>query len=143
MRILLLSVMMLAATLLIVGCQTPSPSPDLLPLTGTKWLLTELNGKPLAATAGLTTPTLTLDAAAKRASGVSGINRYSGGYELVDAKLKFGMFMGTRMAGPPAAMAVESEFLQAMSGVTEWKIEGRQLQLLGGGKVLLRFAPAP
>jgi heat shock protein HslJ len=143
MKILLLSVVMLAATLLIVGCQTPAPSPDLLPLTGTPWMLTELNGKALTATDGLTTPTLTLDAAAKRASGVSGINRYSGGYELVEAKLKFGMFMGTRMAGPPAAMAVESEYLQTMSAVTEWKIQGRELQLLGDGKVLLRFAPAP
>lgn len=130
--------------MLLPACKTSAelsaPAPS---LTNTAWTLTDLNGSPLVATEGLTTPTLTFDAASKRVSGTSGINRYGGGYELQGAQLKFGPLMGTRMAGPSGAMAVESAYLGALAKVDAWRIRKATLELLAGETVLLRFSAKP
>jgi 5'-nucleotidase len=108
-------------------------------LKGTAWTLIELEGVAVTVTPGRAVPTLTLDAAAPRASGHSGINRYFGSYELDGAALRFGPMAGTRMAGPPEAMTAESAYLKALSAVTSWRVEGRLLELRGAVGVLLRF----
>jgi len=129
-----------AVLLVISGCQTPaSRSTAAVPLAGTKWVLTELNGKPFVATETLRAPTLKLDAATKQAAGISGINRFAGGYELDGTKLKFGVFLGTRMAGPPEAMASEETFLGALQRVSSWKASGNMLELRDGETTLLKF----
>jgi len=131
------------AAMLLAACRTSPSSTPAPPLTDTEWRLIELDGKPVAKAEGLKPPTLTLAAESKRAAGFSGINRYSGSYELDGNTLKFGMFMSTRMAGPPEAMVVEDTFLKAMAQVKTWKIQGGKLSLLGGSGVLLRFEPSP
>jgi len=122
------------------GCHTPGPSSvSSVPLVGTEWVLTELNGQSIVLGEGLRLPTLKLEAAKKQASGTSGINRYAGAYELNGASLKFGMLMGTRMAGPPAAMATEDAFLAAMREVNSWSIHDQILELSNVGKTQLKF----
>jgi heat shock protein HslJ len=144
MKLPCIIVALLLLAILMPGCKTPAEPPaPALSLTNTAWTLTDLNGAPLAATDGLTTPTLTLDAASKRASGTSGINRFSGAFELQGAQLKFGPLMGTRMAGPPKAMATESAYLAALAKVDAWRIHEAKLELLGSETVLLRFTAEP
>jgi len=124
----------------LLGCRNTHIGASALPLTGTQWSLMELNGSSPAESEGLRTPTLLLGAEEKRASGTSGINRYSGSFDVDGARLKFGMFMGTRMVGPPAAMGVEDAFLKALGQVDSWKITAEQLELSSGETVLLRFS---
>ena len=111
---------------------------------GVTWTLTELNGKPFAAPAeGRGAPTLQFDAEKKSASGFSGVNRFFGGYTKDGDKLKFGALAGTRMAGPPEAMAAESAFLAMLASVTGWQIADGALALLSEGKVVARFSSRP
>ena len=120
-----------------------------LPLTaadleGPVWKLTELSGKAFAAPAGgRGAPTLQFDPAKKSANGLSGVNRYFGGYEKDGDKLKFGALAGTKMAGSPEAMQVESSFLTMLASVTQWQLADGALALLSEGKVVARFAARP
>lgn len=140
MKIILLLTWTLGGFLLLCGCHTASQSSNsTLPLVGTEWVLTELTGKPFVLSEGLTTPTFKLDATRLQASGTSGLNRFAGAYELNGNSLKFGPLMGTRRAGPPAAMAAEDAFLAALRQVNGWTITRNQLALTAQGKTLLLF----
>lgn len=111
---------------------------------GTEWILREMHGKPVAPSGERGLPTFRLDAAKRQASGFSGVNRFFGGYERTGDKLKFGALAGTMMAGPPAEMAVETAYHDALGKVSQWRISKGALELLQGEKVLLRFtAGAP
>jgi heat shock protein HslJ len=126
------------AVALMAGCKTSANAPA-APLEGTEWTLIELNGQPLTTVQNLLVPTLKLDAATKRASGTSGINRFGGSYGLTGANLKFGTLVGTRMGGPPEAMSRESAFLETMRQVSSWRITGKTLELKNGDTILLKF----
>ena len=130
------------AVALFVGCGTTlksSAAEPAKPLVGTVWTLAEMDGKALTVIEGLRPPTLQLDSATKRASGVSGINRYFGSYESSGATLKFGPIGGTKMGGPRPAMAVESAFVKALASVTSFNIVSNRLELKAGDKTVLRF----
>jgi heat shock protein HslJ len=127
-----------AVLLLMTGCQTAAQTSN-VPLEGTDWILAELNGQPIVFGQNQRTSTLKLDPATKRASGMSGVNRFSAPYELNGSKLKFGNTMGTRMAGPPEAMARETAFLTSLPQVSSWKIIGNTLELANGARTLLKF----
>src|SRR5207302_4495540 len=91
-----------------------APTPDNPSLETVEWTLIELNGSPVPAAAAeghRDPPTLRFSPEKKQASGFSGVNRFFGPYEHEGEKLKFGALAGTRMAGPPEAMALEQEFL--------------------------------
>lgn len=144
MKTMLIAMLVPVILLGFSGCQTSAHRPDAaVPLAGTEWVLTELNGKPFVASEGLLAPTLKLDAATKRANGTSGINRYAGPCELDGSAIKFGVLMGTRMAGPPEAMAIEDAFLAALREVSAWKITGQMLELSDGVNTVARFKAGP
>jgi heat shock protein HslJ len=139
----LLVILLISAAALLAGCQANGqPAGPATPLAGTEWTLVELNGQPFKAIEGLRTPTLALDQTTHRAAGSSGINRYSGSFELDGAHLKFGAMAGTRMAGPKAAMNYETDFLNAMSSVTAWRIDGSSLVLMNDTLPVARFTSA-
>jgi heat shock protein HslJ len=141
MKIIVLVLTLGAAALLVGGCASSSaPKPaSALPLAGTSWRLVELEGKPVPATEGLRTPTLQLDSASRRATGTSGINRYTAGYEVSGSAMKFATGASTRMAGPAAAMAVEDTYLKALGSVSSWSVVGNQLELKSADRTVLRF----
>jgi heat shock protein HslJ len=127
---------------LLMGCATATKlaaAEPSKPLAGTEWRLIEIQGKTVALTDVLRPPTLQFDSAAKRASGISGVNRFSGSYESSGAALKFGPLVGTKIGGPPAAMAIERAFLNSLAGVSSWNITSNRLELKAGDKVVLRF----
>jgi heat shock protein HslJ len=92
---------------------------------------------------GARAPTLVLDAEQSQASGFSGVNTYSGAYDLVGERLSFGALATTRMGGPPELMALEQTFLAALGGVDGWRMRDGALELLAGEDAVLRLAAAP
>jgi len=75
-------------------------------------------------------------------SGSSGVNRYTTRADLeqiASGRLSLGPTAGTRMAGPPAAMEVESGFLERLGAVTRYSIEGERLVLHAGDDPALAF----
>ena len=120
----------------LTGCRSVPPPAVTWTLTGTVWMLVELDGEVVAEQS---LPTLQLDAAATRASGFSGVNRFSGTYVLAGTSLSFGSLVATKMAGPPEKMKLEEMYLRALSTVNAWKINGPTLSLMAGDKVVARF----
>lgn len=110
-------------------------------LENAEWRLRTLHGRPVSPDA----PTLHFDAANKRASGFAGVNRYFGSYESgAGGKLSFGALGSTRMAGPPAAMKLEAEFLAMLGSADGMRLasDGRTLDLLKNGAVVAHFEAA-
>ncbi len=128
----------IALCLFVAGCVSSADQPSVSPID-TEWTLAELNGTAVNPGPNVRVPTLKLESATKRVSGNSGVNRYSGGYEMEGPKLKFGSTMGTRMAGPPEAMALEKDFLAALEKVAAWRATQAELQLTDGKTVLMKF----
>lgn len=76
-----------------------------------------------------------------RAAGSGGCNRFTGGYTLDGASLRFGALAATQMACAPAVMDQERRFFAAMAEVRGWRIEQRRLLLTdAAGGVLLRLS---
>lgn len=103
--------------------------PDML--LGTQWRLTQLNGQPLDSSQLNEPPTLFLDAAMVIASGSTSCNRFNGKYELGEGTLSFGPLVTTKRAC--RNMEVEGEYLEALSEVAEFQMDGEMLLLMGGG----------
>lgn len=78
-----------------------------------------------------------------RAFGSGGCNRFTGGYELDGAALRFGRMASTQMACAPAAMDQERRFHEALEAVRGWRMEGTVLHLTdAAGASLLRLTRA-
>jgi heat shock protein HslJ len=135
---LLLAVVTTAA--FVTSCAGPERPSLTWSLTGTVWKLVELNGEPVGANK---LPSLTLDAATGKVTGLAGVNRFNGSFKQQDAALTFGPLLTTRMAGPEDAMKLEGEFLAALSRVTTWKADGLMLSLLADKTEVARFQGLP
>lgn len=72
--------------------------------------------------------------------GSTGVNRYFGSYESPAAgSLRFGQMGSTRMAGEPAAMQRETDFVNTMERVRGYTVEGNTLNLNDGTATILVF----
>jgi len=126
---------------LVTGCNSTPDRPTLTwPLTGTTWKLVELNREPVGANK---LPSLTLDAATGRVTGMAGVNRFSGSFTFQDPALSFGPLAVTRMAGPESDMKLEADFIAALGRVTAWKADGLMMSLLAGETEVARFQGLP
>jgi putative lipoprotein len=130
----------LTAAAFATSCAAPERPSLTWSLTGTVWKLVELNGHPVGENK---LPSLTLDAATGKVSGMAGVNRFNGEFKQQGTAVTFGPLITTRMAGPESAMKVESEFLAALSKVTAWKADGLMLSLLAGDTEAARFQGLP
>lgn len=128
------------------ACAAPpagSPAAEAPALGGADWRLVELDGQPLASVAARQPPTLRFDPATGRVSGATGVNRIGGPYRLQGQQLTLGPLAGTRMAGPPDAMALEDAVLAMLGRVAGAQVRQGRLALVdAGGRVLARFEPA-
>lgn len=135
------------AAIALAGCTaTPADAPDpqaaMDRLRG-DWTLAAIDTRPLGATANA--PTLTL-VEGPRVVGHAGVNRYSAALDesaLADGRFLLGPAIATRMAGPPEAMAMETEFLTALERVATFDrdaLDTGTLRLLDAdGREVLRF----
>jgi putative lipoprotein len=120
-----------------VGSQQPAPAE--IPLVGTYWRLTELDGAPARDAELGSEPHVVLEPEDRRFLGSGGVNSLSGTYALDGERLTLAPGPMTLMAGPPEAMRQEQAFVEALRSVTAFRISGSELALLAGEVVILRF----
>jgi len=130
---------MLIAVLLIAACR-PTPSAPPLPLEGTSWVLTALNGQ-----APLPDTTITAVFSEGQISGSSGCNSYFGSYTLDGDSLRVGTVGSTMMAClAEGVMEQETAYLEILQAVTEVRLtEGRLEMATADGRTLVFGPPAP
>ncbi|MBK8977864.1 MAG: META domain-containing protein [Planctomycetes bacterium] len=105
-------------------------------LVGTSWRLTMIDGAP--ATPGVTSR-LAFDREGVRGNG--GVNSFGAAWALDANGLRFGPPLCTKMAGPPAAMAQESRFLNVLGEVDGARREAGRLRLTRGSATVLELEP--
>lgn len=105
-------------------------------LPGTAWSLIEMGG---TADFAELVPTIEFGADGS-VSGFAGCNRFSGSYMVTGGQLAMEPIAATKMGCEPPASAVESAYLTALAGLTDWSI-GADGRLTLNGPVPLTFAP--
>lgn len=115
---------------------------DSMPLLGTTWTLTELDGHAPVSTTGNNPAQLVLDGSQNRYSGSSGCNRLTGTIELKGDSLNFGAGASTMMACSEPLMQQERAFTNMLESVTGYRISGKTLELLAGNKAVAKFKAA-
>lgn len=100
------------------------------------WVLVAIGESPVAEVGR--TPTLEIleDGSA---AGVSGVNRYRTTIAAADGRLSFAPVALTKMAGPPAAMEIESSFVERLGAATGYRVEGDSLRLMAGDTEIVIF----
>lgn len=127
----------------LVRVATPPPRQDRASrpdssLANTYWKLTSIEGQPFKHSGEGREPHLML-VRELAARGSSGCNTFNGGYETYAASLRFGNLATTRMACP-SGMDIERRFLDALTRVDRYDIDGENLLLYAGDQQLLGFA---
>ena len=137
----------LLVALALVGCaKTPPDGGNTTPpqaqaqpsIEDRDWDLVALGERDHPLGAGGKPATLRFDAAAKRAAGNAGCNRYSAGYRLAGDSLSFEAAISTKMACPDG-MELENAWLGAMAQVVTWSATDSILTLAGAAGPLARF----
>ena len=143
MRLRLVS---LLVALALAGCaKTPPESPKAAAprsIEDRDWVLVALGERDHPLGNGSKPATLRFDAAAKRAGGNAGCNRYSAGYVLAGDSLRFEAAISTKMACVDG-MDLENAWLGAMSHVATWSATDSTLVLAGPDGPLARFEESP
>jgi len=116
-----------------VVASAPPPSPGAA-LAGTAWNLAQMGG---TADFAHILPTIQFGDDGK-VFGFSGCNTFTGTFTTEGATLTLGPLAMTKIACVRPASAVESDYLEALAGVSSWEI-GAGGQLTLGGAVVLRF----
>jgi heat shock protein HslJ len=103
-------------------------------LGGTSWNLAEMGG---TADFAHIVPTIEFGTDGT-VSGFAGCNTFSGTFTTGGTTLTMGLLASTEIGCQRPASAVEAEYLEALSGVTNWEIDANGSLTLGG-PALLRF----
>lgn len=117
------------------------PPADVRPaasLTETYWKLTTLDGKPVKVAEGRREAHMVLHEDGK-ANGSDGCNGFFMGWEQKDGKLSFQLGGGTLMMCDDATMKQVQSFMEALNATDGWAIDGEELSLRKGGKVVASF----
>jgi heat shock protein HslJ len=118
-------------------------SPEPLPLVGTTWTLTSIAAGDAVMSVVSGTEITAVFAADETLSGSAGCNSFSGTYTLAGDRLSFSPLATTKMACAGYVMTQERVFLDSMSEVASFTIEGAQLTVLDrSGAMLLGFEGA-
>ncbi len=109
-------------------------------IEGIRWVLGsyELNGETTDVPADLP-----IDALFERGkvSGFSGVNTYTGGYELSGSSLTIGELATTLMAGTPELMAIEQAYTKTLEKTSSFTAESDELTLFDSdGEIILTYA---
>lgn len=95
-------------------------------LRDTRWTLATLEGLPLPDAAGH----LVLASRSQHLQGHTGCSRVSGRYTQRGTQLALKPVAGTRTDCPEAQAAIEARFLQVLSSIDSYRIEGSVLTLM-------------
>jgi heat shock protein HslJ len=119
-----------------IAASAPPPSPGGA-LAGAAWNLAEMGG---TADFAHIVPTIEFRADGT-VTGFAGCNTYTGTFTADGGTLALGPLATTKIFCPRPAGAVESEYLNALSGVTTWEIDSPGHLTLGGAVVMLFTSP--
>lgn len=114
--------------LLLSACASLTGTAD-QPLQQTHWNLTSLAGQSQPAHEPRRTPDLAFNSTDMRVAGSTGCNRFMGSYTIKGQQLSFSQ-MATTMMACSQGMDTEQAYLDALSKVASWKIDGNSLELL-------------
>lgn len=129
---------------LLVACRPSNQISDLVgvpeerPLENTYWVLTELDGKPIATSNESKKLHIQLNPVTKTASGFAGCNQFTGEYTLAGKKISMNNLASTRMFCQKT-MAIEDLFLKILKQVDEYQIKEHELFLRKGNQQLAKF----
>jgi heat shock protein HslJ len=147
-RLLLVVALAFSAHGLFAGCRTSGGSDasgGIDALLG-DWRVERLEGAPLGDVPGLReAPTLAV-APDGALSGFAGVNRFAGKSApetLATGDFAPGPLAVTRMAGPPAAMDLETRYLALLGAARHWRVERGALVLADGERELVRLVRTP
>ncbi len=146
--LLLCAVLANVALTIGAGCATKGhdevAGASAVPLVGTSWRLTQLDGALVDNPENANAVGIRLDPQNTRVVGFAGCNRMFGGYALEGESLKFAQMSGTKMAClDQERMRLEQDYFDMLGRVSRWKISGHTLELLdSGGKPVAAFAAA-
>jgi heat shock protein HslJ len=134
----------ISLAVVITACCACRGGKNTVPLTGTEWKLTQLNGAAITSADGFR---MTLGDDGK-ISGRGDCNRYNGTFtqKAGGSRTNGGLtvsqnLVSTRMMCPNQAL--ETEFLKMLGQIDSWSIDGQRLMLIREGNVLAIFDPAP
>lgn len=108
-------------------------------LEGGPWLLLEVKGAIVQLSAGEKQPYILFQRQERRVKGYSGCNEFSGSYDLRGDALNFGLLAMTRRYCAGAAGEVERDFVDVLSKIRTFRIEGGMLLFLEGDKAIARL----
>lgn len=122
-----LSALFLAVFL--VSCQTQTAQKPTTDITGKKWKLTELNGKPIELKNPKNNPYFKLNMDGMRYEGHAGCNGLGGTFEIKPdvMKIKFNQGMSTMMACED--LDIENQFTKAILAADNYSVSGNTLTL--------------
>ena len=104
------------------------------------WVLTDLQGHPVAATSlQKELPRLEISLTNGRVSGTTGCNRFQGSVKADTRHVVFGPLATTRMACVGAGAELEGNFLAELNNLLTYQISDRKLTLLHNGKAVMTF----
>jgi len=130
-------VLIILISALITGCSSSDNSGDNSALTGTEWVLFEMDGVKYEPASGKSV-TLKLDSKEKSIGGRAPCNTYGGPYTKSSNKLSFGNLFSTEMACDE--LDKETAYFKQMQKVFAYQISGDKLYLFDStGMVILRF----
>jgi heat shock protein HslJ len=126
---------------LLAACAGASePTPAVLELEGTHWVLEQLNGNP-----PVPGTEVTLQFEDGNAGGTAGCNSYGGSYTTTDGRLSIPEIIRTEMAclEPEGVMDQEDAYLMALQGAAAYQVIDDRLQIENGaGETTLVFRAA-
>lgn len=109
-------------------------------LKDTYWKLIEIDGEKVQLVEGQKREVrITLASQDARVFGFSGCNQLMGGYEQEGDTLRFSKLAGTMMMCAPPLMTLERQVLKAIGETSRYRIDGEQLTLFDGDRVVARF----
>jgi len=121
----------------LAGCSSSGSSSDNKPLTGTEWVLFEMDGNKYEPADGKNV-TMKFDGKEKNVNGKAPCNTYGGPYIKSSNKLYFGGLFSTEMACDE--LKSEQEYFKILGKVFSYKISGDKLYFFdNGGMVIARF----
>lgn len=104
------------------------------------WVLTELQGQRVAATAmQKELPRLEISLTEGRVTGTTGCNSLRGSIKADTRTVVFGPFATTRMACVGEGAELEGNFLAELNNVLTYQVADRKLTLLHNGKAVMTF----
>lgn len=125
----------LAALAVAPAVSWSAPAPANFKLRDTRWALETLGGEAVS----VAKVELVLASSSQQLSGHAGCNRLRGRYTQRGTQLALKPLTTTRKACAPAQKALEERFLQTLSRIDSYRVEGQQLSLMQGDAVQATF----